>query len=820
MASKLLPLAVAGALAWQFEPLRLHLTSLTQHAALSGYLLGATIALVALSAFAGPLAVALQFAYNCFLRPLGKTTSQQGRLDSFYEGQASIYDKTRAKLLRGRTTMLRLSAAHLREQRRRNPNKRLVWVDIGGGTGWNVEEMDKYFPIAEFDAVYLIDLCGPLLEVSRKRFEVKGWKNVRCLLQDATHFVLPEWTDEGVDVEGGLDFVTMSYSLSMMPDYLNLLDRVDRFLNPSGLFAVCDFYVSSREPTSIAGVIGDVTSRQCSYWSRLFWLHWFELDHVDLHPARRQYLEHRFATIKSFNARNGFILPGLISIPYYVSLHTSRSIDTSKAHQFYELDCGNTISASPSPMLLPTKPTRQNSSTDIPDLALGVSAALSRSKSSSSNKRRASIKRSNSRSSDKSDSFRIDIAPELQLSAFHFGMVHRRVPYIDDPVHKEFRTWIYSFVWEDPRVDMEHLNVNSDDDILCITSGGENALHYALAAKGGQGPHRIHCVDFNPCQGHLVELRLAAISALEYEDVWMMFGKGKHPRFRELLDTKLSPYLTSHAYQFWRRNANAFDSSFYLRGYSGHALRLASWALWLAGVSRSSHKMCTAPTLDDQRSIWEKKIRPVLLSGFLTKLVFANPVFLWNALGVPINQLKVLLKDTTVEQFAIDTFDPVALNTHIAKDNYFYQLCLEQRYTKESCPSYLTREGFEALKKDNSARLDCFRLHTDSIVNVMTRLGPNSLSLAIIMDLQDWFSDSVATPPKAGDKPCELTATIRALHTVLKPNGRVFFRSAGLAPWYLELYKREGFDVECVHEREIGSKIPIDRVNIFCTKRA
>ena len=56
----------------------------------------------------------------------------------------------------------------------------------------------------------------------------------------------------------------------------------------------------------------------------------------------------------------------------------------------------------------------------------------------------------------------------------------------------------------------------------------------------------------NPCQGHLLELKLASICALDYEDHWMLFGEGKHPRFRELLDTKLSPYLTSNAYQFWR----------------------------------------------------------------------------------------------------------------------------------------------------------------------------------------------------------------------------------------------------------------------------
>lgn len=71
----------------------------------------------------------------------------------------------------------------------------------------------QHFPIKDFDAVYVLDLCEPLLEVSRKRFEARGFKNVQCLLQDATHFTLPEWSEEGVEFEGGLDFVTMSYSL-------------------------------------------------------------------------------------------------------------------------------------------------------------------------------------------------------------------------------------------------------------------------------------------------------------------------------------------------------------------------------------------------------------------------------------------------------------------------------------------------------------------------------------------------------------------------------------------------------------------------------
>ena len=49
----------------------------------------------------------------------------------------------------------------------------------------------------------------------------------------------------------------------------------------------------------------------------------------------------------------------------------------------------------------------------------------------------------------------------------------------------------------------------------------------------------------NPCQGHILELKLAAIQALDYQDFWMMFGEGRHPDFDRLLTSKLSPFLSS-----------------------------------------------------------------------------------------------------------------------------------------------------------------------------------------------------------------------------------------------------------------------------------
>jgi betaine lipid synthase len=87
----------------------------------------------------------VRFAYNCFIKPLGHHANDQSeRLDAFYKGQADVYDTTRTHLLKGREDMLQLLASHLKAQPTaplRGGAKPRIWVDIGGGTGWNIEKM-------------------------------------------------------------------------------------------------------------------------------------------------------------------------------------------------------------------------------------------------------------------------------------------------------------------------------------------------------------------------------------------------------------------------------------------------------------------------------------------------------------------------------------------------------------------------------------------------------------------------------------------------------------------------------------------------------
>jgi betaine lipid synthase len=68
------------------------------------------------------------------------------------------------------------------------------------------------------------------------------------------------------------------------------------------------------------------------------------------------------------------------------------------------------------------------------------------------------------------------------------------MPYFHGTDQKQFWSWIYAFTWEDPKDDMKRMRIGPKDTVLCITSAGDNALHYAIEGK----PKRIHCVDSKP----------------------------------------------------------------------------------------------------------------------------------------------------------------------------------------------------------------------------------------------------------------------------------------------------------------------------------
>lgn len=151
----------------------------------------------------------------------------------------------------------------------------------------------------------VVDLSPSLCEMARKRFERLGWTNVKVICQDARAFRLHEHEneayerkeqmlqgqivrdlDENADV-GGAELVTMSYALSMIPEFYPVIDSISSLLSPNGIVGVCDFYVQNQVDYANRNYTGGVIDRHCVWISRVFWRTWFEIDRVNLEAARR-----------------------------------------------------------------------------------------------------------------------------------------------------------------------------------------------------------------------------------------------------------------------------------------------------------------------------------------------------------------------------------------------------------------------------------------------------------------------------------------------------------------------------------------------------
>lgn len=89
-----------------------------------------------------------KFVYGCFIKPHSgdATGNQQDALESFYKEQATAYDATRAKLLRGREDMLGLVAAQLKHRKESGSlMSKSIWVDVSFLCSWLARASDLPF---------------------------------------------------------------------------------------------------------------------------------------------------------------------------------------------------------------------------------------------------------------------------------------------------------------------------------------------------------------------------------------------------------------------------------------------------------------------------------------------------------------------------------------------------------------------------------------------------------------------------------------------------------------------------------------------------
>ena len=294
---------------------------------------------------------------------------------------------------------------------------------------------------------------------------------------------------------------------------------------------------------------------------------------------------------------------------------------------------------------------------------------------------------------------------------------------------------IYNQCWEDPRIDRQLLQLDQGSKMVMITSAGCNALDYLL-----DGPNEINCVDVNPRQNALLQLKLAFIRHGDFENLFRMFGTGAHDMHQKLYQV-VREALPDYAQNFWDEKIYYFDQSkkpkksFYYHGTSGDI----AWLLSQCLLQTKKKLRClfldliNADNLDEQKEIY-RKMEPTLWNN-INRWLVKHPLLL-AMLGVPRPQIKLIEKKHPdgVVGYVRDNLKRVFTEVEMS-DNYFWRVYLTGSYSQSCCPNYLKPENLETLQTYSEK----IKTHNNTFAGFL-KANPAKYSHFILLDHQDWLA--------------------------------------------------------------------------------
>lgn len=340
---------------------------------------------------------------------------------------------------------------------------------------------------------------------------------------------------------------------------------------------------------------------------------------------------------------------------------------------------------------------------------------------------------------------------------------------------------VYNTCWEDPRCDRELMDIRPDSEIVMITSAGCNALDYLL-----DSPKAVHCIDMNPRQNALLELKRSFFRGSGHEALFSTFGEGAWEGFASHYQQVLRPVLPGYAAEYWDShlayfNARGLRKSFYHYGSSGTFAWLASnYLRSRKGLFREVEEMFSAATLQEQAALYQS-IEPRFLNNMVEWMV--NRHLTMCLVGVPRAQQELFIRryERGALGFIQECLRKVFMELPL-HDNYFWRLYLYGSYTKECAPNYLLPEHFAALR----AREACLNPQTATIAQFL-KDNPGAYSHFVLLDHQDWL---------AANNRAALEEEWRLILDNSRPGTRILLRSAAHQVGFFPDFVQDALDFE------------------------
>jgi S-adenosylmethionine-diacylglycerol 3-amino-3-carboxypropyl transferase len=297
----------------------------------------------------------------------------------------------------------------------------------------------------------------------------------------------------------------------------------------------------------------------------------------------------------------------------------------------------------------------------------------------------------------------------------------------------------YYTCWEDFLLIQKALQINHNDVIFSITSGGCNILNFLV-----YNPKRILAVDYNPYQNYLLELKIEAIKNFSYQQ-FLQFTGVTPSKERELLYGRIRNNLSKDARTIWDSNSYAIKNGVLHVGEQ-NVKNIGKFLRFLKGRD-TIEKFFYCGKIEEQTDYFYKHVYGFpwrLYQGYTYKDYVVKLALCLRAIREYRYRRKRAagyfryIQKIHYPKNHLEKIEYVFTKIPI-KYNHFASLILLGSYINEVCyPPYLKKENYEILKQ----RVDRIEIESSPVLETLKKFPDSYFTKFNLSNIFDWVDDN------------------------------------------------------------------------------
>lgn len=286
----------------------------------------------------------------------------------------------------------------------------------------------------------------------------------------------------------------------------------------------------------------------------------------------------------------------------------------------------------------------------------------------------------------------------------------------------------YSSCNEDTRSELKALRIGQADIVLAVSGSGARSLDLLISR-----PKKIISIDMNPLQNYLLELKIAAIKNLPYDEYLEFLGVRESAK-RTSIYKRLRSDLSAEAKDYWDGQSMALKRGIIYQGRWERYFKSLSLIVKLFR-GKKIKKLFSFTDIEEQIAFCQNRWNT---EGWRKFILFVCHRFFWKYIFQDPGFYRYVPKDFPVGDYIYECLSKT-LKKYPARENYFFSLLVHNKYINEnSLPIYL-QEKYYPLLKENVSRIE---IVTDSLQSFMGNLPEKCIHKFSLSDISSYTSEA------------------------------------------------------------------------------